>query len=67
MSLPIFSMTIPKRVLTTLYTNNPDGFTDWGVINPPDSKCKHSIIHSTLNFSVYHLYPTPEKHEIMSK
>ena len=42
-----------------IYTSCPDGFVDWGVIHSPDPKCKHSIIHGTLNFSI----PPPPPHK----
>ena len=41
-----------KTCIDHIYTNKPEGFTDSGVLHSPDAKCKHSIIHGTLNFSI---------------
>ena len=41
-----------KTCIDHIYTSKPEGFTDFGVIHSPDPKCKHSIIHGSLNFSL---------------
>ena len=51
-----------RTCIDHIYTSCPEGFVDWGVIHSPDPKCKHSIIHGTLNFSI----PPPPPHKRMT-
>ena len=44
-----------ETCIDLIFTDKPSSFVDSGVIPSPDPKCKHQVVHGTINFSV----PTP--------
>ena len=51
-----------ETCLDLIFTDKPTCFVDNGVIPSPDPRCKHHIIHGTVNFSVPS--PPPYKRKI---
>ena len=51
-----------ETCIDLIFTDKPASFVDSGVIPSPDPKCKHQIIHGTINFSVPS--PPPYKRRI---
>ena len=41
-----------ETCIDLIFTDKPSAFVDSGVIPSPDPKCKHQVIHGTVNFSV---------------
>ena len=51
-----------ETCIDLIFTDKPASFVDSGVIPSPDPKCKHQIIHGTINFSVPS--PPPYKRKV---
>ena len=41
-----------ETCIDLIFTDKPNCFVDSGVIPSPDPRCKHQVIHGTINFSV---------------
>ena len=41
-----------ETCIDLIFTDKPSSFVDHGVIPSPDPRCKHQVIHGTINFSV---------------
>ena len=51
-----------ETCIDLIFTDKPSYFVDSGVIPSPDPRCKHQVIHGTINFSVPS--PPPYKRNI---
>ena len=51
-----------ETCIDLILTDKPSSFVDSGVIPSPDPRCKHQVIHGTINFSVPS--PPPYKRKI---
>ena len=51
-----------ETCIDLIFTDKPSSFVDSGVLPSPDPRCKHQVIHGTINFSVPS--PPPYKRKI---